>query len=229
MSFYEEWVEADLNPIITFASSGRITYTNNEAQFLLNRIKSKEIFDLAMKYAPMNFGFHTTYINLSISNYTFYAVTVGYKDEENITIKLYKSIMVKKEASFNTNGEFANIFTIVDLGISTQKIKRDIKYLKEYDPSIPEFKIIVSEFLKLLNSIFESFEKSTYIKTLINFKTGEYLRINGKKYSLVTVILESDGNIGYNYDKLDKYSNPNWQLTLESNSKIAIDLPLVLK
>ena len=48
MSFFEEWVELDLNPVLSFSSNSKIIYSNSEAQFLLNRIKQKELFDLAL-------------------------------------------------------------------------------------------------------------------------------------------------------------------------------------
>ena len=38
MSFFEEWVELDLNPVLSFSSNAKIIYSNSEAQFLLNRI-----------------------------------------------------------------------------------------------------------------------------------------------------------------------------------------------
>ena len=79
MDFYEAWVELDLNPIISFSSAGKILYTNQEAQFLLSRIKQKELFDLALKYAPKSFGVETTYFNLPIKNYSFYAKQLNMK------------------------------------------------------------------------------------------------------------------------------------------------------
>ena len=133
MSFFEEWVELDLNPILSFSSNAKIIYSNSEAQFLLNRIKQKELFDLALTYAPKTFGALTSYIDLTIMNYTFYAITVTYENEDEIHIKLYKSAMVKKESNLNIkNINSTNIFTLVDLAISTSKIKTNINFIKNY-------------------------------------------------------------------------------------------------
>ena len=152
MSFFEEWVELDLNPVLSFSSNSKIIYSNSEAQFLLNRIKQKELFDLALTYAPKTFGALTSYIDLTIKNYTFYAITVMYENEDEIHMKLYKSAMVKKESKLNIkNINTTNIFTLVDLAISTSKIKNDISFTKNYDPSIPEFKLDASSFIKTLN------------------------------------------------------------------------------
>lgn len=125
MNFFEEWVELDLNPIISFSSNGKITYSNQEAQFLLSRIKQKELFDLTLKYAPKTYGgAETTYIDLNIKNYTFYAITAKYENEDEIHMKLYKSAMVKKDSQLSTkNTNITNIFTLVDLAISTKKNK----------------------------------------------------------------------------------------------------------
>ncbi len=159
MSFFEEWIELDLNPILSFSSTSKIIYSNSEAQFLLNRIKQKELFDLALSYAPKTFGALTSYIDLTIKNYTFYAITVMYENEDEIHMKLYKSAMVKKENTLNIkNINVTNIFTLVDLSISTSKIKSDINFIKNYDPSIPEFKLDASSFIKTLNQIFDAFK-----------------------------------------------------------------------
>jgi nitrogen-specific signal transduction histidine kinase len=228
MNFFEEWVELDLNPIISFSSAGKILYSNQEAQFLLNRIKQKELFELTLKYAPQSFGVETTYFDLSIKNYTFYAITVKYNNEEEIHIKLYKSAMVKKDSELSTkNTNISNIFTLVDLAISAKKIKSNAKFIKNYDPSIPEFKINASEFIKALNYIYDAFNKSEMLSTSVILKIGEYIKINSKKYSIISVEVLSSSN--YNLDLFDyKDQQASFILTKEED-KITIDLPLLLK
>lgn len=229
----ENWIEQDLNPFMTFSSSGKIGYTNNEAQFLLNRIPCKQLFDIAMQYAPITFGFDTSYIDLSLGNYKFYAVTVGYSDEENISLKLYKSITTKKENIFqNNSGEMVNIFTLLDLSISTNSIKPSnlkTKFIKKYDPSIPEFKIIINEFLKLVNLIYERFSGSSNITTTVKLKVGEFIKINNKKYSLISVEIKGD--------KFNKHSDTSIEdnaykiSIIESidNHHINLNLPLYIE
>lgn len=231
MNFFENWVEQDLNPIISFSSSGKITYSNQEAQFLLNRISQKEIYALALKYAGASYGFNTSYVNLRLKNYVFFAISVGYENDEEITIKLYKSTMVKKENKLSTKtGEMANIFTIVDLSISTQRTKKTtVNFMKNYDPSIPEFKMLVSDFLKLISKTYESFDNSKLISTSVKLKIGEYIRIEGKKYSLITVEINSDGFLNEEYYTIEEnFSSSSLILTVEEQ-RVQIDLPLILK
>ena len=226
MSFFEEWVELDLNPILSFSSNAKIIYSNSEAQFLLNRIKQKELFDLALTYAPKTFGALTSYIDLNIKNYTFYAITIMYENEDEIHMKLYKSAMVKKENNLNIkNINVTNIFTLVDLAISTSKIKTNINFIKNYDPSIPEFKLDASTFIKTLNQIFEAFKDKKNVTCSILLKIGEYIKIDGKKYSLISVEISS--NEKSDFSSINIKENSSFILTLDEN-KITIDLPLIL-
>ena len=226
MSFFEEWVELDLNPVLSFSSSAKIIYSNSEAQFLLNRIKQKELFDLALTYAPKTFGASTSYIDLTIKNYTFYAITVMYENEDEIHMKLYKSAMVKKESKLNIkNINTTNIFTLVDLAISTSKIKNDINFTKNYDPSIPEFKLDASSFIKTLNQIFEVLKNKNSITCSILLKIGEYIKIDNKKYSLISV--EISTNEKSDFSSLSIKETNSFILTTDE-TKITIDLPLIL-
>ena len=227
MNFYENWVELDLNPIISFSSQGKIKFSNQEAQFLLSRISQKEIFDIALKYAPNSFGFNTTYIDLPLKNYLFYAITVGYENEDEIHVKLYKSTLVKRKKKLSSkNASMTNIFTLVDLTISTKKTKSDIKYIKNYDPSIPELKLVATEFLKLLNSVYDCVDDASTVTTSVKLKTGEYIRIDDKKYSLITVEIVCDGNF-YKFNDIDRDQDTNSLILTVEEEKILIDLPLL--
>ena len=226
MSFFEEWIELDLNPILSFSSTSKIIYSNSEAQFLLNRIKQKELFDLALSYAPKTFGALTSYIDLTIKNYTFYAITVMYENEDEIHMKLYKSAMVKKENTLNIkNINVTNIFTLVDLSISTSKIKSDINFIKNYDPSIPEFKLDASSFIKTLNQIFDAFKGNKNVSCSILLKIGEYIKIDEKKYSLISVEITTDKE--NDFSSLNIKENNSFILT-KDDTKVTIDLPLIL-
>ncbi len=230
---FEQWVEMDLNPFIVFDNDGKIQYANNEAQYLLNKISAKEIFELALQYAPKSFGFNTVYVNKNIGNaYLLYAITTGYKDEESIGIKLYKSSLPKKETKISTNAQVTNIFSIVDLCISTNKIKTKSEFEKSYDPSIPDFKIVVNDVLKVLNIIYSNFYHHDVIHTTVKFQTGEYLKLNGKKLPIVSIVISHKNEEIISADtikEIEDFANSLGVLIETAQRSIQINLPLVLE
>jgi nitrogen-specific signal transduction histidine kinase len=230
MNIYENWVEQDLNPILSFSSQGKILYTNQEAQFLLNRVKKEQLYDLALKHAPANYGFETSYINLTLHNYIFYAISVTYENDDEIHLKLYKSTSVKQDKKYAPkNVSKTNIFTLVDLTISTRKTKSEIKFIKNYDPSIPEFFMVASDFLKLLNSIYDAFnDKCKIINTSVKLKTGEYIKLDNRKHSLVTIEIYAD-NCSYNMEAIKHDKNRSSMILSLQEEKATIDVPLILK
>lgn len=230
---FEQWVEMDLNPFIAFDNEGKIQYANNEAQYLLNKISAKQLFELALQYAPKSFGFNTVYVNKNIANsYLLYAITTGYQDEETIGLKLYKSSLPKKETKIATNAQVTNIFSIVDLCISTNKIKTKSNFEKSYDPSIPDFKIVVNDVLKVLNIIYANFFQYETIYTTVKFQTGEYLKLNGKKLPIVSIVVSHKEQATIEYEtikEIEEFANSLGVLLETGERQIQINLPLVLE
>lgn len=227
MQTYQNWIELDLDPFITFSSNGRIMYTNNEAQFFLNQAVPKKVFELALSYAPKTYGIATNFLDLSFGNYRFYAISVGYEDDEFISIKLFKSIGAKKENLFKSKGEITNIFTLIDIIISTNSTKTKTKFIKNYDPSIPEFRISAKDFLKLINAIIASFADSEKIEVVVRLKVGEYVKISDKKHQLIGVDFISTKDANLSDSNLETLSN-NCGSIIELNDKsIKLSLPLI--
>ena len=225
MNFYENLVELDLNPIISFSSNGKILYSNSEAQFVLNRVNKKELFEIAVKNASTTYGTKTTYLNLNLKTYSFYAITVSYENEDELILKLYKSISMKKENRISqNNAKLTNVFTLVDLCISNSKTKSSAIFAKNYDPSIPEFKIVISELIKLLSSVYKDFVNEKKIDTVVRLKIGEYIIIEKIKYNLVSIVITSQNEVNTTEIKEDNY---NSLIISKEDNKIIIDLPLI--
>ena len=148
-----------------------------------------------------------------------------YENDEEIHMKLYKSATVKKDKKLTTsNTNTTNIFTLVDLAISTNKTKSSVNYVKNYDPSIPEFKLNASAFIRVLNQIFSNFDSSSTLYCSILLKIGEYIRIEGKKYPLISVEISADEK--YSFNELRTKEFEHFIVICESN-KVTIDLPLI--
>ena len=199
MTFSEAWIEHDYNPFIVFDNNGKIISLNQEAQYLLGEVVPKKVFDIAQAYASITYGFKTTIIDIAFSSYKFYAITVGYHDENSIGIKLYKSA-TKKFANVEEYGESANIYALLDLCISASSTNNEIKFRKEFDPTFPDVRIKVEAFMKLLNKVYQSHLQASIITTRLSLITGEYIRFNEKKYPIFSISIKGD-NRDKNYEK----------------------------
>lgn len=189
MDFNEAWVEYDYNPFISFYENGRVKSLNQEAHYLLGLISIKKIFDLAKTYANISYGFKTTVMDLNFGSFSFFAITVGYLDDNEIGIKLYKK--PTKSPSIGKNGEFVNIYSLLDLCISaTSASSSKIKHDKLFDPTFPEVKLKIKEFTKLVSKIYQSYLSSDTITSKLMLNTGEYLKFEGKKYPIFSLHVE---------------------------------------
>ncbi|MFV0480762.1 MAG: hypothetical protein ACK5LP_02135 [Campylobacteraceae bacterium] len=189
MKLLEEWLEHDYNPFIVFDLNGKVMMINQEAQYLLSQTTAKEIFSIANTYANVTYGFKTTLVDLSFGTISFYGVTVGYLDNENIGIKLYKTT-VRRFSNINEVGEKINIYSLLDLCISASSVHRSTTFKKDFDPTFPELKIKIDDFTKLVGKVFESHTDTNHIIVKLAIKTGEYIKFNNKKYAIFYISVE---------------------------------------
>jgi hypothetical protein len=189
--FSEQWIEHDYNPFILFDASGKVKSLNQEAQYLLGEVSTKEIFDIAGAYASISFGFKTTILDLEFGAYKFYGITVGYESEEEIGVKLYK-YPTQKFSTLQEYGEPINIYTLLDLCISAASTAQATQFKKEFDPTFPELRLQINGFTKLLNKAYASFKTAPIITTKLALKTGEHIRFDGKKYPIFTILVQGE-------------------------------------
>ncbi len=227
MSIFEEWVEQDYNPFILFDKDAKVLYVNKEAQFLLGTISHKEIFKLATSYAGLTYGFKTTIMDIEYDRYSFFGFTVGYQDDEKIGIKLYKK-PIKSFALSKKDNTKANIYTLIDLSISSFLTRRSIEHKKILDPTFPEFYIDVDQFLKLLGKVYESFKNSPFITTKLSLLTGEYIVYKDKKYPILSLKIFGKNRDESEDNTLKRISSRfNASLNIKKES-ITILLPMVI-
>ncbi|MCF6173154.1 MAG: hypothetical protein L3J44_05145 [Campylobacteraceae bacterium] len=192
MDFCESWIEYDYNPFVSFDKNGKVRYINQEAQYLLGETTAKNIFELARDYANITYGFRTTVLDIGYGSFSFYAITVGYMNEDEIGIKLYKKA-AKKLTTIGEYGEIINIYSLLDLCISAASAScAKTKHIKIFDPAFPNIRLKIEEFTKLVNKIFQSYLNSPTIKTKLSLNAGEYLKFNDKKYPIFSLHIEGE-------------------------------------
>ena len=223
MNFYEELIENDLNPFILFNSNGKIKNFNKEAEFLFNFVTPKELFDLALSYASNTFGFKREFINLKYEKQSFYAILVGYINDDEIALRLYKEVAIVEAINIETNFQETNLFTLIELSKSTTLINSTLKIKEIYDISIPELKLDINQFLVTLNTIFEHLKDLKTLTLKVFIKTGEYEIINTKKYNIISIEFKSNEKI--DFIDINQFKSAN--VFFVQNS-IKIEIPLIL-
>jgi len=191
MTFEQSWLEYDYNPFIIFSDDGRVKSLNQEAQYLLGEAENREIFELTSAYASHSYGFKTTALDLSFGSYKFYAITVGYIDEDKIGIKLYKTA-AKKFINIEESGESVNVYALLDLCISASSTRIKAEFIKDFDPTFPDIKLQINNFTKLLDKIYQSHASASFINTKLSLLTGEHIKQNGKKYPIFSINITTD-------------------------------------
>lgn len=226
MQKLENWIEYDYNPSILFDANAKIISLNKEAQYLLGVVSAKEIFQIAKSYANITYGYKTTMLDVQFGVYRFYGFTVGYEDEDEIYIKLYKEAPQKFK---KIDGEKVNLYELLDLCMSVTLTQKDIKFTKEFDPTLPNVMLPVKEFTKLLTKSYQQLIKSDKITTKLSLRTGEYIKFESKKYPIFNIHLISNvNNVQKNEDIKSLGLSLGCNVVFEKNS-ILITSPLIME
>lgn len=222
---YEQILDNDLNPYILFNSNGKLNNFNKEAEFLFNFVNPKELYELAIQNASQSYGFSSQFINLSYKKHSFYAILVGYLNDDVIALRLYKEVSPVKDINIDTNYHMSNIYTLINLSKTTSLSSSDIKIEEIYDVSIPELKIDINEFLLVMNSIFSSYINVKKLKLEVAIKTGEFELINEKRYHIICLKFSSDISIDINSFSYNKNSTIN---IFQKGNILEVEVPLIL-
>ncbi|MDT8339628.1 MAG: hypothetical protein RQ763_10590 [Sulfurimonas sp.] len=225
MTFEQQWIEYDYNPFVLFSSSGKILSLNSEAQFLLGAVTTEELFNLATTYANVTFGFKTTFVELEFGRYRFFALTVGYENDDVVGIKLYQAPSFKISAQ-KPVGELTNIYALVDLCMLTNSINSKIVFEKDFDPTIPEVILDSNNFIKILNKTYSCYEKNENILTKIFYRIGEHIKFEKKKYSLFSIEVSSENIDKERVEEL-KTLAANTNFYIDVQKKITINMPMI--
>ncbi len=227
MTLEQKWIEYDFNPFILFSHEGKILSLNAEAQFLLDSVDPKELFELATTHATQIYGFRTAFLDITFGRHKFFGITVGYVDDEQIGIKLYRFPTLNKNALKRPEGEPTNIYTVIDLCISSNSIGRDIEFIKDFDPTIPEIIIDSNQLVKVLNLIYKAFINNKSIKTRVYYRIGEHIKYEEKKYSLFSIEVSAKELNEKVTAELDSLAASSCFYLNIKNDSITINIPIV--
>ncbi len=226
MTFEQQWIEYDYNPFVLFSSSGKIISLNNEAQYLLGSVDKNILFEIATTHASTSFGFKTTFLELEFGRYRLFGITVGYENESEIGIRFYQQPTINFSAPKPT-GELINVYTLIDLCVSTNSISSETTFKKDLDPTIPEIRLHPENFIKLLNKIYRGFLESETITTKLFYRVGEHIKFDGKKYSLFTIEIMGGEFTKKLVSEIEMIAEENNLYTSFNESTVSINIPMI--
>ncbi|SFZ98972.1 hypothetical protein MNB_SV-5-651 [hydrothermal vent metagenome] len=191
---FQSFIDWDNSPFILFSVAGKIIYLNTAAEILFGYVSKKELYDLTLAYAPQDFGYKTTTLSLNYDSFSFYAITVGYENEDQISIRFYNAPRIRSTVAIDKNKLVnTDINLLLEANIALFRTKNSNKLTLLTDHDIPSFKIDQNNFSKLLRKTLDSFRSSDSINITLKLQTGEHVIIAGEKKPIVQLSIEANG------------------------------------
>ncbi len=225
---FEAFVEWDNSPFILFNNSGKIIYLNNASEILFGYVSKKELFDIAVSYAPQNFGYKTTSLTLNYDSFLFYAITVGYENEEQISLRLYNTPRIKSTRKIETDKFITtdiNILLEANIALFKTKNNNPLKLLTDQD--LPSFKIDQNNFSKLLRKTLNAFRASDSIDISLKLLIGQHVIIDDKKEPIIQLAIEANGRYADTDDEIQTLAAQSQIKSLLKERSIKLEIPLI--
>jgi hypothetical protein len=223
----ETFIEHDLNPFVVFNSSGKLIHYNDEAEYLLSFVSPNKLYELAINYAPKSFGVRRSQVHLRFDRYTFCALLVGYLDDEKIGLKLYKEMTNTSSDTSKTEATQINLYTLLQLSKNSVFANRDILVTESLDPTIPDMKLQVEKFLKLLNRLFLEYIECKEIEIMVRLKIGQNLIVDGKSYPICNISIKSDKNSIKDSNALHQLASEADVMVIIKEDKTIVEFPII--
>jgi len=225
---FESFVEWDNSPFILFNNQGRIIYLNNTAEILFGYVSKKELYDIALSYAPQNFGYKTVALSLMYDSFIFYAITVGYENEDEISLRLYSVPPTQNRQKLETQKLIeTDINILLEANIALFKTKNSNKLQLLTDQDIPAFKIDQNSFSKLLRKTLDTFRSSDSVNISLKLVIGQYVIIEDKKEAIVQLIISANGRYNDADKEIHALSIQNQIKCILQEHYIKLEIPLI--
>jgi len=225
---FEFLANMDSNPLLVFNHAGKIIYLNDSAEILMGYTSTSEIYNLALNNAPKDYGIKNSKIELVYDHLNFYGMSVGYKSDEWIAIKLYYRPLSKKYANTDSRQYIlTDINKMLSVAIHQYTIDKNIDIRLFADCELPHTLLNQNDFLKLLRISLSTFEECSYLDIKLKLGIGEHLLVNGISYKISILKLESNRRLTKEDSDIDELANrlcivPNLQA-----KSISFDIPII--
>jgi len=225
---FKAFIEWDNNPFILFNDQGKILYLNNAAEILFGYVTKKELYDIALAYAPQNFGYKTTSLALNYDTFMFHAITVGYENEEQISLRLYNMPRIKQTRKIEKDKLIVtdiNILLEANIALFKTKNPNPLKLLTDHD--LPTFKIDQNNFSKLLRKTLDAFRSSDSIDISLKLLFGQHLIIDNKKEAIAQLSILANGRYVDTDEEIRILAEKSQVKSILKEHYIKLEIPLI--
>ena len=226
---FESFIEYDNSPFILFSNQGKIIYLNNASEILFGYVSKQELYDIALSYAPQNFGHKTTTLSLVYDSFLFYAITVGYENETEISLRLYNTPRLKPKHKLETKKLILtdiNILLEANIALFRTKNTNPLKLLTDQD--LPHLKIDQNNFSKLLRKAFNAFKSSDSMDVSLKFLIGKHVIIEEKKIAIVQLAIQANGRYNDADDEIQILATQSQIKPILKENAIYLEIPLLV-
>ena len=225
---FQSFTEWDNSPFILFSDQGKVLYLNNAAEILFGYVSKKELYDIALSYAPQTFGYKTTSLTLNYDAFMFHAITVGYENEEQISLRLYNAPRIKSTHKIEANKLILtdiNILLEANIALFRTKNSNPLKLLTDQD--LPPFKIDQNAFSMLLRKIFDCFRASDSIDISLKLLFGQHVIIDNKKEAIAQLAILANGRYADADAEIRTLADKSYIKCILKEHSITLEIPLI--
>jgi len=225
---FESFVEWDNSPFILFSNTGKIRYLNNTAEILFGYVSKKELYDIAVAYAPQNFGYKMTSVSLNYDSFSFHAITVGYENEEEISLRLYNTPRIKPTQKLDKNRLITtDINILLEANIALFKTKNSNQLTLLADQDLPAFKIDQNNFSKILRKTLDAFRSSDSIDIALKLLIGEHVLMEEIKIPIVQLSISANGRYNNTDNEIEILCQQSQIKAILQEHAIKLEIPLI--
>ena len=225
---FKSFIEWDNNPFILFNDQGKILYLNNAAEILFGYVTKKELYDIALSYAPHTFGYKSTSLSLNYDTYNFHAITVGYENEEQISLRLYNTPRIKPARKIEKDKLITtdiNILLEANIALFRTKNSNPLKLLTDQD--LPAFKIDQNNFSKLLRKTLNAFRASDSIDISLTLLFGQHVMIENQRVSIAQLSILANGRYTDTDEEICTHAEVSQIKCILKEHSIKLEIPLI--
>ncbi len=226
---YKFFIEEDTNPFILFGNDKKIAYLNTAAEFLLAKVNKQTLYDLTLMHASREYGTKLTYMDLKYDDLSYYAIMVGYKDDEYIGIRFYQKVK-KRVMSAKELDKYimTDINILLETWISMIRLKNEFEIHLITDMDIPEFKISQNDFFAIMRKSFEGFRSGDELAMTLKMRVGEHIYVEQKRLQLVKLEIVSKKRRDESNDReIEKICEEHYIDFLAEENRIRFLIPML--